>query len=107
MNPPKKVLATWNTKNIAFHIDEDMKLTKLHDEIKSSFGIKKEIDLFIFDEDFEEYVLLLNMSHIKHMHKILVKLRDDDSELQPPKTVRSNSDHSNNNKLIMLFFNKT
>ncbi|RXG53854.1 hypothetical protein Avbf_11625 [Armadillidium vulgare] len=64
------------TTNIfPFKINDSVTLSGFHDIIKKNFEISptEDIELFIFDDDFKEYVLLVNMATIQNLQKIEVK----------------------------------
>ncbi|RXG69305.1 hypothetical protein Avbf_04760 [Armadillidium vulgare] len=69
------IMATYNNKHISFQINDSVTLSGFHDIIKKNFEISptEDIELYIFDDDFKEYVLLVNMATIQNLQKIEVK----------------------------------
>ncbi|RXG57199.1 hypothetical protein Avbf_15230 [Armadillidium vulgare] len=69
------IMATYNNKHISFQINDSVTLSGFHDIIKNNFEISptEDIELYIFDDDFKEYVLLVNMATIQNLQKIEVK----------------------------------
>ncbi|RXG59570.1 hypothetical protein Avbf_08495 [Armadillidium vulgare] len=73
--PDARIMATYNNKHISFQINDSVTLSGFHDIIKKNFEISptEDIELYIFDDDFKEYVLLVNMATIQNLQKIEVK----------------------------------
>ncbi|RXG69496.1 hypothetical protein Avbf_03524 [Armadillidium vulgare] len=71
----KKVLLKYNDKGTVVMIENEISLEDMQLLAKQTFDIKEEVELFVYDEDFEEDTMLMNTATIKHKQKIEIRIK--------------------------------
>ncbi|RXG51756.1 Sterile alpha motif domain-containing protein 3, partial [Armadillidium vulgare] len=71
----KKVLLKYNDKGTVVMIENEISLEDMQLLAKQIFDIKEEVELFVYDEDFEEDTMLMNTATIKHKQKIEIRIK--------------------------------